>query len=108
MSDIGPFQIAIGFLAGAGLAAAHFGGLWATLRAMPGLAHPRLAFWSSLALRFGLTLGGFHLLLLAGPGLFFPALLGFLLTRTLASALASRPGRGERDSRIRRRQSSWK
>lgn len=101
MSGAWLIQIIIGFLAGAGLAAAHFGGLWATLRIMADLPSPRLGFWVSVLLRFGLTLGGFYLLLLAGPGFFFPALLGFLLARMLVSALAC-------GGRTPRRTSSWK
>lgn len=109
MSDIGPIQIIVGLLAGAGLAVAHFGGLWATLRLMADLPRPRLGFWLSVLLRFGLTLGGFYLLLLAGQGFFFPALFGFLLARMLASGLASRPTRPSRESgRTNRRQSQWK
>ncbi len=77
-----------GLLLGLGLGLAHFGGLWATLRALPGLRRPRLAFWASWLTRTALALAGFRLALFLGApdmgalGL-ASAVAGFLAARTL-------------------------
>jgi len=75
---------------GLGLASGliHFGGLWATLRALPRLARPRLVFWTSWLARTACALAGFRLALFLGaPDMGAPALgaavAGFLAARTL-------------------------
>jgi len=73
--------IPAGFAWGALLAFVHFGGLWATLRAMPQAARPRLWFWRSWLVRFGLTLGGMLAAMKFGSWAIVAACAGFLAVR---------------------------
>ena len=73
--------IPAGFAWGALLALAHFGGLWATLRVMPFAARPRLWFWGSWLVRFGLTLGGMLAAMKTGDMAIISACTGFFATR---------------------------
>ena len=71
-----------GLLAGLLVGLAHFGGLWATLRALPALGRPRLAFWASWLARNALALAGFRLALALGPAALTASVAGFLAART--------------------------
>lgn len=76
-------RLALGLLAGLLAGLVHFGGLWATLRTLPRLARPRLAFWASWLARTALALIGFRLALFLGTSCLFAAVAGFLAARTL-------------------------
>ncbi len=80
-SDI--LTLALGLMMGLLLGLTHFGGLWATLRALPGLSRPRLAFWASWLARTACALAGFRLALFLGAPALGAAVAGFLTARTL-------------------------
>lgn len=66
---------------GALLSIFHFGGLWATLRIMPMAARPRLWFWGSWLVRFGVTLGGMYAAMKTGNLAVVSACAGFYTVR---------------------------
>jgi len=86
--------LALALLAGAGLAAVHFWGLWLTVRALPGHRHPGRLLLASVAARFVVALGAFLVLVRAGGWrAAVAALTGFLLVRLLVvRRVALRPG----------------
>ncbi|NDY41612.1 ATP synthase subunit I [Dissulfurirhabdus thermomarina] len=55
----GPAPLALSAAAGALIGAAFFGGLWLTLRRLPGARRPGLLAAASYALRLGLAVAGF-------------------------------------------------
>ena len=68
----------------------YFGGLWATLRALPRSRQPRLLFWASWVARLALCLAAFRLALVPGPAHLFSAMAGFLAARTLLLSMSGR------------------
>ena len=79
--------IVLAWLAGVGLGAIFFGGLWWTVR--KGASSPRPAFWFlvSALLRTGIALTGFYLV--AGPDWqrLLACLLGFVMARLVVTRL---------------------
>ncbi len=75
--------IPAGFAWGALLALSHFGGLWVTLRIMPYAARPRLWFWGSWLVRFGVTLGGMLIAMKTGNWVIVSTCAGFYTARQL-------------------------
>ena len=55
-----PLTLVLAFLAGAGLGAVFFGGLWWTVRKGVSSKQPALWFFGSLLLRTSIALGGFY------------------------------------------------
>jgi F1F0 ATPase subunit 2 len=85
--------LALSCMAGAGLGAIFFGGLWWTVR--KGLASPRPALWlfGSALLRMGIALAGFYFVGHAHWDRLVACLVGFVLARLAVTWLAQRPGR---------------
>jgi F1F0 ATPase subunit 2 len=78
---IEPLHGALAALAGGGLGALYFGGLWWTVRRGLGAKRPALWFVASLLLRTGLALAGFYYVS-GGRGLRLAlCLLGFIIAR---------------------------
>ncbi|MDX9741291.1 MAG: ATP synthase subunit I [Gammaproteobacteria bacterium] len=74
-------------IAGAGLGLIYFGGLWLTVRRLPGADRPTLLFGGSLVLRLSLTLAGFYLVMDGSWERMLACLGGFIVAR---QALVSR------------------
>ena len=55
-----PWQLVLAFIAGTGIGAFYFGGLWWTVRRLPKEAHPARLTLLSLLVRMGLSLGAFY------------------------------------------------
>jgi F1F0 ATPase subunit 2 len=51
------------FLVGLGLGVFYFGGLWLTVKQLPGMKHPYRLIFSSLFMRLGISLYLFYLLI---------------------------------------------
>jgi F1F0 ATPase subunit 2 len=103
MSDT--LALAVAFLAGAGLGAFFFGGLWWTVRKGVTSETPALWFLGSLMLRTSLILAGFYVAAQGHWSRFAACLLGFLIARVivvrrLSRAPAEEPTRLEEESTI--------
>lgn len=103
MSDTSPTALTLlaALFAGAGLGLLFFGGLWWTVRRLPGSDRPGLLLGGSFLLRTALVVGGFWLVMGASWQRAAACLLGFLLARTLlvrpaAAAASTRGGAGPR------------
>jgi F1F0 ATPase subunit 2 len=70
-------------LAGGALGWLYFGGLWLTVRRLPGAAHPAALVLGSFVLRALLVAGGLVVLLAGDPLRLVAALAGFLAVRVL-------------------------
>ncbi|MDA3878655.1 MAG: ATP synthase subunit I [Halothiobacillus sp.] len=86
-------SLILSLVAGVGLGAVFYGGLWWTV--CRGLASPKPALWfiGSLLLRTGVTLGGFYLV---SDGLWqrlLLCLLGFVIARPMVTWLARPSGK---------------
>jgi F1F0 ATPase subunit 2 len=79
--------IALAWIAGVGLGAIFFGGLWWTVR--KGSSSPRPASWflGSALLRMGIALTGFYLVAGAHWQRLLACLLGFVMARLLVTRL---------------------
>jgi len=79
--------IALAWIAGVGLGAIFFGGLWWTVRKASSSARPASWFLGSALLRMGIALTGFYLV--AGPDWqrLLACLLGFVMARLLVTRL---------------------
>ncbi|MBE0428852.1 MAG: ATP synthase subunit I [Thermoleophilia bacterium] len=85
--------IILSLAAGAGLGGAYFGGLWLTLRRLPGSPHPGTLVFGSYLGRLGICLAGLYLAAAAGG---WQGLLAFLAGVMAARCLLvqrCRPGR---------------
>jgi F1F0 ATPase subunit 2 len=78
-------------VAGGALGTLYFGGLWLTVRRLPGAAHPGMLVLGSFVLRATLVAAGFGLLLAGQPLRLVAVLAGFLAARVL---LVRRVGAG--------------
>ena len=67
--------------AGAGLGLLYYGGLWLTVRRLPGSGRPALLFGGRFAGRTGRTLLGFYLVMDGGWGRMLACLVGFIMAR---------------------------
>jgi len=79
--------LALAWVAGAGLGAFFFGGLWWTVRRSTSSPRPASLFFASALLRMGVALGGFYLV---GGGQWerlLACLAGFLMARLVATWL---------------------
>lgn len=82
-------------VAGAGLGAIHFGGLWWTAQHAASFRRPVLWSLASALLRMGVTLGGFYLVAGGNWARWLFCLLGFVLARAAVTWLTrpTPPGR---------------
>lgn len=69
-------------LLGAALAGLYFGGLWLTLRGLPGRRHPMLWLLASAIVRLALLLVALSLVVAGGLGPLLACVAGFLVART--------------------------
>jgi len=63
MTTAGAFPLTVAYTAGLGLGLFYFGGLWLTVRRLPAARRPGLLAAGSLALRTGICLFGFYLVM---------------------------------------------
>ena len=79
--------IALAWIAGVGLGAIFFGGLWWTVRKAASSQRPTVLFLGSALLRLGIALAGFYLV--AGPDWqrLAACLLGFVMARLVVTRL---------------------
>jgi F1F0 ATPase subunit 2 len=83
-----PLALSVAWLAGAGLGAFFFGGLWWTVRRLADARRPALLVLGSFVLRTGVALGGFYLVATAGRWERILAyLLGFVTARLVVTRL---------------------
>jgi F1F0 ATPase subunit 2 len=80
-------SLAAGLLAGIGLGAFFFGGLWWTVRQGVSSKHPALWFFGSLLLRTGIVVLGFYFVLGDDSRRLLAGLLGFIVARLIAMRL---------------------
>ena len=85
--------IALALLAGAGIGAIFFGGLWWTVRKGASARQPWLWFSGSLLIRVGIALGGFYFVSGGEWKRLLACLLGSLLARQTLISL-TRPAEG--------------
>ncbi len=88
---IAPTAAALALLAGLALGGIFFGGLWYTVRRCVSSRRPALLLLASLALRMGITLGGFYVVAGGHWQSLLACLLGFVLARLLATRLTRPP-----------------
>lgn len=85
----------LALLAGAGLGAVFFGGLWWTIQKGLSSKRPALLFLGSMLLRSSIAVAGFYFVAGGGQlGRILACLLGFVLMKVLIARLA-RPAEGE-------------
>lgn len=77
---------------GAGLAAVFYGGLWWTVRRLPGTRHPFLLMLASFALRTLLVVAGFYLLMVGDWRKLIAAGAGFIFVRIVLMSWMRQPG----------------
>ncbi len=82
----------IPFGIGVALGAAHFAGLWYTVKGLPDSRHPSLSLLGSALVRISLVMTGFTLLLNGRWEPISAALLGFLLAREILVRRLGRNG----------------
>ena len=75
-------QLLLSFLGGGVMGVVYFGGLWYTVRQLPGTNRPALLLIGSFALRLGLLLTAVYLIANAHWSYLLSALVGVLLART--------------------------
>jgi len=73
--------LVIPLTAGALLGLLYFGGLWQTLRRLPGSRHPWRLLAASYTVRLAVALGGFHLVMDGAWERMAAAMVGFLAVR---------------------------
>ena len=76
---------ALALLAGAGLGAIYFSGLWWTVRRMGSFRRPASSMLASVLLRMSVALGGFYLVAGGSWQRLLLCLLGFLVARAAVS-----------------------
>lgn len=82
-----PLAMALAGLAGSGLGAIFFGGLWWTVRKGVSASQPALWFLGSLLLRMGITLAGFYVVSGGHLGRLLACLAGFAPVRLVVTRL---------------------
>jgi F1F0 ATPase subunit 2 len=89
--------LALACVAGTGLGAVFFGGLWWTVRGCASYKQPALWFFGSLLLRMGITLAGFYVVSNHHWERLLLCLLGFVVARPVVGWLTrpseARPAR---------------
>jgi F1F0 ATPase subunit 2 len=83
--------LALALVAGAGLGAIFFGGLWWTVRKGIASKQPALWFFGSLLLRMSIVLAGFYFVGLGHWQRLIACLLGFVLARFVVQLLTGPP-----------------
>ncbi len=83
MPDAMPAMLAL--IAGAGLGAIYFGGLWWTVRRAGLFRRPAFSMLASVLVRMGVALGGFYLVASGSWQRLLLCLLGFLIGRAAVS-----------------------
>lgn len=98
----GVWSLMLAFLGGVSLGILHFGGLWLTVRYLPGTRQPWLCLTGSTLGRLSVSLVGFYLVMRSGWGHLLVCLGGFLAARFLliqrwhaARTLLPAPERGQ-------------
>jgi len=86
MSELPGVMIAL--VAGFGIGLGYFGGLWLTIRRLPGSRHPALLIVGSYLLRLALVLGGVYLFIVFSGG--WQQVLAYVLGFTLARIILTR------------------
>ena len=84
--------LALAWVAGAGLGAFFFGGLWWTVRKVASSRRPALWFFASALLRMGIALAGFYLVAGGQWERLIACLLGFVMSRLAVTWLTQLPG----------------
>jgi F1F0 ATPase subunit 2 len=87
-----PLTLAMAGLAGSGLGAIFFGGLWWTVRKGVSANQPALWFFGSLLLRMGIALAGFYVVSGRHLGRLLACLIGFTLARPVVTWLTRSSG----------------
>jgi F1F0 ATPase subunit 2 len=82
-------QLLLAFTAGAAIGIFYFGSLWITVRRLPKVNRPGLLILGSFAVRAGITLLGFFLVMGGQWERLVACLLGFMLARKLSVKRAS-------------------
>jgi F1F0 ATPase subunit 2 len=83
---------------GAGLGLFYFGGLWWTLRSLPGRPHPRAWIGLSFVIRTLIALFGFWVIIQKDVYAFFFTIGAFFLTRLFLTRKLGVTGRNGRDA----------
>ena len=83
MKDINLLIPALGLVWGLLIGLLYFGGLWWTIVRLPGKVRPKLWLTASYALRLGLALLGFWLIMRESLYALFLSLAGFLIMRLI-------------------------
>ncbi len=78
--------LAMALVAGAGLGALYFGGLWWTVRHASSFRRPARSMLASALVRLGAALAGFHLVAGGSWQRLLLCLLGFVVARAVVSA----------------------
>ena len=86
-----PLILAVAWVAGAGLGAMFFGGLWWTVRTSVSSRRPALWFLGSVLLRLSIALTGFYLVSAGHWERMLPCLLGFVMARVVVTWLCRPP-----------------
>jgi F1F0 ATPase subunit 2 len=87
--------LALAWLAGLGLGAIFFGGLWWTVRKGLSSRQPAFLFLGSMLLRTGIVLAGFYLVADQRLGRLLLCLAGFVMARMVVTQV-TRPAREDR------------
>ncbi len=85
MADVSSAGLVLALLAGVGLGAIYFGGLWWTVRRAGSFRRPALSMLASVIVRMAVALGGFHLVAGASWQRLLLCLLGFVVGRAAVS-----------------------
>jgi len=93
-SDLGPLALAL--VAGLGIGAAYFWGLWWTVQRLPHSRRPALLLLASSFLRIALAVGLFWLVTQGDWRLLIACLLGFIVARLVMTRVHG-PRGGERE-----------
>ena len=86
-----PLTLGLAWVAGVGLGAVFFGGLWWTIRKGVSSRRPTLWFLGSLLLRTGLAVAGFYLVSGGHLERLLLCLLGFIMARLAVTWLTRSP-----------------
>ncbi|MDQ6685928.1 MAG: ATP synthase subunit I [Pseudomonadota bacterium] len=81
MADVSAAALVLSLLAGGGLGAIYFGGLWWTVRRAASFRRPALTMLASALVRLGVALGGFYVVGAGSWQRLVLCLLGFVVAR---------------------------
>jgi F1F0 ATPase subunit 2 len=83
--EISPFLLALAFSWGLLLGLFYFGGLWITVRRLPGSAQPKTTWFLSFLFRLSLASAGFLTAMKVNTVAFFVTLVAFFTVRIIMS-----------------------